>query len=324
MNPSRNRQADFQPARVTLAMLTHLPEEAGYFEHRFEVTRLSLESLLATTPQPFDVMVFDNASSPKMVDYLHSLRDANRIQYLILSSRNIGKVDALQMIFRSAPGEIVAYTDDDVLFQPGWLEAHLKILDTFPKTGMVTGFYIRSQMAFSVKSTLAFAAQPGVETTRGKLIDRKWEQHYIDNMGRTWEKYEEENRGLEDVALCYRGVEALVSAGHHQFVAPRKVIVDALPEVWTGRLMGKMRELDETVDQMGYLRLNTREPVTRLLGNVIGPELAEEAQKIGLKTESVALQPVQAGWQSKFYRMKPVQAAARALYNRMYRIINVK
>lgn len=324
MNPSRNRQADFQPARVTLAMLTHLPEEAGYFEHRFEVTRLSIESLLATTPQPFDLMVFDNASSPKMVDYLRSLRDANRIQYLILSSRNIGKVDALQMIFKSAPGEIVAYTDDDVLFLPGWLEAHLQILETYPKTGMVTGFYIRSQMAYSIQSTLAFAEQPGVEMIRGKLIDRKWEQHYIDNMGRTWEKYEEENQGLEDVLLRYHGVEAFVSAGHHQFVAPRKVIAEALPGSWTGRLMGKMRELDDTVDQMGYLRLNTREPVTRLLGNIIGPELAEEAQKMGITVESVQPQRSSTGIMEKIYRSRIIQGAARAVYNRMYRIINVK
>jgi hypothetical protein len=242
----------------------------------------------------------------------------------MLSSRNIGKVDALQMIFRSAPGEIVAYSDDDVLFLPGWLEEHLKILDTYPRVGMVTGFYIRSQMAYSIQSTLKFAAGEEVEMTRGKLIDHRWEQHYIENMGRTWEKYEEENQGLEDIALNYKGVEALVSAGHHQFVAPRQVIVDALPETWTGRLMGRMRELDDAIDRMGYLRLNTRQPVTRLLGNVVGLDLAEEARKIGLEGSAAVNQPVTTGWKRRFYSLKPVQVAARAIYNRMYRIINVK
>ena len=31
------------------------------------------------------------------------------INYLILSASNIGKISALQVLFRAAPGEIVAY-----------------------------------------------------------------------------------------------------------------------------------------------------------------------------------------------------------------------
>ena len=140
INPSRNRDTGFSPAKVTAAILTHVPHGEGYFEHRFEVLRLCIESLIITAGEQMDVMIFDNASSPDVVEYLNGLKAADKIQYLILSSRNIGKMDALQMIVRSAPGEIIAYSDDDVLFLPGWLEAHLKVLTTFPKAGMVTGF----------------------------------------------------------------------------------------------------------------------------------------------------------------------------------------
>ena len=213
MNPSRNRDSGFFPAKVTAAILTHVPHGEGYFEHRFEVLRLCIESLITTAGDAVDVMVFDNASSPEVVDYLNGLKAANKIQYLTLSSRNIGKMDALQMIFRSAPGEIIAYSDDDVLFLPGWLDAHLKVLTTFPKTGMVTGFYIRSQMAFSIKSTMEFARPVRRQSERGQLIEQKWEQHYLDNMGRTWERYREETRDLEDVRLTYEGVQALIFSG---------------------------------------------------------------------------------------------------------------
>ena len=54
------------------------------------------------------------------------------IDYLLLAGQNIGKIGALQMIARFAPGEIIAYTDDDVFFLPGWLDTHLKIIDTYP------------------------------------------------------------------------------------------------------------------------------------------------------------------------------------------------
>ncbi len=322
MNPSRNRDSGFAPARVTAAVLTHVPHSEGYFEHRFEVLRLCIESLIATTGDKVDVMVFDNASNPQVVGYLNDLKTTNKIQYLTLSSRNIGKMDALQMIFRSAPGEIIAYSDDDVLFLPGWLDAHLKILETFPKTGMVTGFYIRSQMAFSVNSTLEFANRFDVDTERGQLIEQRWEQHYLDNMGRTWERYREETRNLEDVRLTYEGVQALSSAGHHQFVAYKQVLLKALPEEWTGRLMGKMREFDDAVDKLGYLRLNTPQPVTRLLGNVLSEENAGEARQLGLnaKAEINAVHPV--GLLQKVGRIPLINGLARKIYNWLYKVIN--
>ena len=322
MNPSRNRDSGLAPARVTAAVLTHVPHGEGYFEHRFEVLRLCIESLITTAGDAVDIMVFDNASSPQVVDYLNALKAANKIQYLTLSSRNIGKMDALQMMFRSAPGEIIAYSDDDVLFMPGWLEAHLKILETFPKTGLVTGFYIRSQMAFSIKSTMEFADRFDVNTERGQLIEQKWEQHYLDNMGRTWERYREETLNLEDVRLTYEGVQALSSAGHHQFVAYKQVLLKALPEGWSGRLMGKMREFDDAVDNLGYLRLNTPQPVTRLLGNVLSEENAAEARQLGLnaKAETHVMRP--SGFMQKLGRIPLVNGLARKAYNWLYKLIN--
>jgi hypothetical protein len=321
MNPSRNRDSGLKAERVTAMVLTHVPHGEGYFEHRFEVLRLCIESLITTSGEMVDILVFDNASSPVVVAYLQDLKAQDRIQYLMLSSRNIGKIDALQMMFRSAPGEIIAYTDDDILFLPGWLDAHLAILETYPKVGMVTGFYIRSQMAFSLASTLAFARQKDVQVEKGILIDLKWEQHYLDNMGRTWDKYREETKDLQDLRLTYQGVQAMASAGHHQFIGYKDVLIQALPSGWSGRLMGKMRELDEKVDQLGYLRLNTSQPVTRLLGNVLSAANAEEARGLGLKAQAGDL-AVPPGWMQRLGRIKLVNGIARRIYRWLYRLIN--
>jgi glycosyltransferase involved in cell wall biosynthesis len=321
MNPGRGKKSEYKPARVTLAVLTYLPEQAGYFEHRLETTRLCIESLVANTPRPYDLMVFDNGSCKELIDLLCAMRDAGKIHYLFLSNRNIGKIGALQFIFNSTPGEIVAYTDDDVFFLPGWLDAHLKIIETYPSVGQVTGFYIRPHMSYGNTSALAFAEKPDVKVERGLIIPKEWEQHYIDNMGRTWEKYNEEIKGLEDVALTYKGVEALVSAGHHQFVVKRDIMLEALPKEWTGVLMGKMRDLDSEVDRMGYSRLTTRLPVTRLIGNIVSPEMAAEARSYGIDT-SAKKQRETAGFMKRIYRLSVVQALARRVYNFMFRIIN--
>jgi len=322
INPSRGRKTDYTPARVTLAVLTYLPDAVAYYENRFDVTRLCLESLIANTPEPYDLLVFDNGSNRQLVDYLRGLHASGDIDYLVLSGQNIGKIGALQMIARFAPGEIIAYNDDDIFFLPDWLDTHLKIIDTYPKAGLVTGFYIRPHMRYGNDSALKFAEQPEVKAERGLLIPKEWEQHYIENMGRTWEKYNEEIAGLQDVALTYKGVEALISAGHHQFVAPRKVLQEALPPGWTGNLMGQMRDLDTSVDHLGYLRLTTRQPVTRLIGNVVGPEMAAEAAAYGISVNGRTIKLASSAL-SRFYRNPIIQKIAKTIYNQVYKIVNV-
>lgn len=319
MNPARGQPSGYQPARLTLAMLTYLPNQAGYFEQRFDVTRLSLESLIANTPEPYDLIVFDNGSCPELVDYLCEQRKKGRIQYLMLSSRNIGKIGALQIIFRAAPGEIIAYSDDDVLFLPGWLDEHLKLFETYPRVGLVTGFYIRSHMRYGTQAIEAFAARPEVKAERGFLIPRELEQHYIGNMGRTLETYQQEVDGLEDLRLTFNGVQALASAGHHQFLAFRQVLLEAMPGEWSEALMGKVRELEETIDRMGYLRLSTCQPVTHLLGNIISTENAAEARRMGLSARrGVVHQP----GSKRLSRNPIVHRLALAVYNRLHTILN--
>ncbi len=323
MNPSRGQKTEYRPARVTLAMLTFLPEEAGYFEHRFDSMRVSLESLIVNTPQPYDLLVFDNGSCARWVDYLREMRGAGKIHYLILSSRNIGKIGALKEIFSAAPGEIVAYTDDDVFFLPGWLDEHLKILDTFPQAGLVTGFYIRDHVIYGMKSVEVFAQRPDVKVERGLFWEQDWIRHYVENMGRTVEGYAKETKGQQDMVLHYQGVEAYASAGHHQFVAPRQVMLDALPKEWDPLLMGKMVNLENKIDEMGFLRLSTRQPVTRLLGNAISKENAALARTFAINASAARVR-TSGGALQKIYRLGPVQSIARRVYNWMFRIINAK
>jgi glycosyltransferase involved in cell wall biosynthesis len=321
INPNRGQLTSYSPSRITLAMLTYLPNQAGYFAERLAVTKLSLDSLIANTSKPYDLIVFDNGSCPELVSYLCQLRDQGLINYLILSASNIGKISALQVIFRAAPGEIVAYTDDDILFLPGWLEAHLKILENYPNVGLVTGFYIRSHLRYATQSIEAFSSQPGVQVTRGYLIPPELEQHYIENMGRTPASYQQEVSGLEDIQFSYRGVTTLASAGHHQFITPRQLMLDILPG-WDNNLMGRMVELENAVDQRGYLRLSTATPVTRLLGNVISTENAAEAQRLGLSTHAGGIPASKSSSLNWVMRTPIFKRLVLGLYNRLHILIN--
>jgi glycosyltransferase involved in cell wall biosynthesis len=322
MNPSRGLKLDFTPARTTVAVLVYVPHQAGYFQNRMDVTKMTLRSILANTEESYDLLVFDNGSSPEMVNYLQELYQNGSIDYLLLSERNIGKLNALNMIFNIAPGEIVAYSDDDILHLPGWLGKHLEIIDTFPDVGAVTGFYIRQRVAMSSESTLQFANQPDVEAERGLLMPRKWEEEYLINTGRTWERYEEEVRGIEDIIVKYNGLEAWVSAHHFQMVCPKavvkEVLADMLPDGWSDQVMGRMVELDDRMDDKGYLRFCTREQTMRLMGNAISEEVLDLAKEFNIPVDDIHVPQNNKGMMGRLAQVKWIRYILQGIVNRLY------
>ena len=175
MNPGRGKASAYRPARVTAAVLVYIPHFSGYFEGRFPVLIACLTSLVENTAVPLDLLVFDNGSCAEVQDYLGELQSRGAIQLLLRSARNLGKAGALRLIFGAAPGDVVAYCDDDFYYFPGWLEAQLEILDTFPNVGMVSGYTIPSLFAPErISAALEFGRSPGAGLKAGKFIPEEW------------------------------------------------------------------------------------------------------------------------------------------------------
>lgn len=335
VNPARGKETRQRPNPVTVAMITYIPDLSGYFAQRLEVLKVSLASLLRHTKPPHDVMIFDNGSCPEAVSYLETLRAEGGVDYLLLSRRNLGKIDAMRILFQAAPGEIIAYSDDDVFFYPHWLEAHLEILDTFPRVGMVSGVAVRNAAFHANRSLEALIkaqeqeerAVPGLRIERMRHIPDEWEADWAQSTGREVEAHLQATRNHEDWVLSFNRegqiIKAIGSANHFQFVSPKEIILQALPTRWTGKLMGAMIELDEAVDALGYLRLSTAQRYTRHLGNVLSPQLLEEARRLGLHLEvphpSVSLQ----GRQKRpwYLRLPGVRRVLNAVYHRLFIIL---
>ncbi len=301
INPARGKVAGRRPERVTVAMLTYIPYLSGYFEQRLEILKLVFASLFAHTTPPYDLLVFDNGSCPSVVDYLLELKHSEEsghskiIDYLILSPQNIGKIAALKIMFNAAPGEIITYNDDDILFYPGWLEAHLEILETFPKAGMISGIAVRTAANHAHKSLdrLVTEGTPGLTISRERLVPDSWEADWAISTGRDPLDHLQSTKEHTDLVLIQeisgktRVVKAIGSANHFQFMSPRQVILQALPENWSGKLMGSMIELDEAVDNLGYLRLSTVDRYTRHLGNTLSDEVIHDVQALGLPVKHI-------------------------------------
>ena len=158
---------------------------------------------------------------------------------------------------------------------------------------------------------------------RGDLVPPGMEQHFVDNMSRTTESYAREVAGLGDLLLTCRGVPAFAAAGHHQFVAPRQVLLQALPQEWSGQLMGGLRELETAIDRLGYLRLSPAVYHTRLMGNLISPEMAALAAGSGFSvTAPVLRQP--RGLLRRVLGWNLVNGVAFKVYDLMFRILNYR
>jgi glycosyltransferase involved in cell wall biosynthesis len=282
-SPTRYQKGDYRPARVTVCVLVCIPEQFGYFQHRFDVLKVCLNSIIGNTePGTFDLLVFDNASCPEVVDYLRSLHSNRVIRYLLLSGENVGVANAYRIMFQGAPGEIIAYSDEDVLFRAGWLEAHLEILDTFPRVGMVSGSPAREQFGSSNRYLQAYLKEyPQISATSGRFVPEQWTEDHRLSTGRPAQRKEEtekerqRERELTEVALEYRGVRAYSTATHFQFVTPKAVVVQGLDEKWESRLMVGGKKLDERIDALGYARLTTIERYVRHMGNVVTEEFLD-------------------------------------------------
>lgn len=278
MNPSRTKASDYRPARVTVAILVHLPYQAGYYEHRLAVLKASLWSLRANTQTPYDLMIFDNGSGPEASAFLRERHDAGEVAFLLRSERNLGKAGALKILFGAAPGAVIAYADDDFYYHPGWLEAQQKILDTYPKVGMVGGYALPSFFTADRTSSNQRAVEDVAGLTAEPVVPfpELWIREWAESTGRDPNAAVAEQASFSPVRYSYRGLQALGAANHDQFLSRKSILLECMPDEWSGQLMGEMIELDRAVDRGGYLRLSTSERTTQHIGNVISPALADK------------------------------------------------
>ena len=276
--PTVVKRQHFRPARVTVCLVVFIPNELGYYTHRFEVMKLCLRSLIANTPDDgYDLMVLDNGSCRPVVDYLQTLKDQGHIDFLFLLKSNIGKLNACSMMFQAAPGDVIAYSDDDVFFEPNWLGAQLELLDAYPRVGMVSARPVRKQFEYGNRYLPTYLTEfPDVTAEYGHFIPDAWEIEFLRSTGRSVAELESIRQSCTDILLEYRGVKAYSTAAHFQFLTPRPIILEGF-RLGASRVIGsEERRVEEAIDELGYARLSTFGRHVRHIGNVISADLLAE------------------------------------------------
>lgn len=275
-NPMRWTTDVRVPEKITVTVLVHIPFLSGYWEGSLEVLEVCLRSLRSSTELPFDLMIFDNGSCVEVQDFLVDLKRNGAIQFLTLSDENIGKSGAWNILFSTAPGEIVAYSDCDVLYLPGWLESSLDVLRTFPKAGMVTARPVKGRPRYYDLNSVTLSESsedPSIVTEEGELIPQKYLLAHRYGLGDSAISYRErlKRNNYPDVRLSKGGHSAFVSADHIQFITTGRIVRQLLP-FETGRAYGDVQQLDARVNDAGYWRLSTCDYLVHHMGNTLPNE----------------------------------------------------
>jgi hypothetical protein len=308
-NPVKQISTVIKPERITVAVLNYIPSLDGFFSEMDKVLQLSLHSLGDQAGLPFDLMVFDNGSCPEIRKFLVEEFERGKIQYLLFSDKNLGKGGAWNIILQAAPGEIIAYADNDVLYSPQWLKESVLLLEKFPNVGMVTSRPFHS-LPDLYKSVVNWAEKtPGVTLERGHFIEPDWIKEFLLSIERTEEEIQQDLQ-LEDVRVSFNGVTAFAGASHWQFLGWKKILQEFLP-IDLSKPLGQVLKLDREIDKKGYLRLMTAQPYTMNLSNTLElPERGDSQKPLKLMKQRPG----------SFFDIVLVRKVLMKIYNEIFRI----
>jgi hypothetical protein len=313
-NPAKFVKDVARPERITVAVLNYIPFLSGFYADALEVLKVCLDSIRESSDLPFDLLVFDNGSCEEARQYLLDEHQAGRIQFLLLSEKNLGKGGAWNMILAGAPGEIVAYTDSDAYFYKGWLSRSVQILETYPNVGMVTARPFRTNEEFYTSTVEWGKNTAGVSVEIGQFIPFEVFREFDLSLGQTEEEIRQHYDTTQDVRLEFGGVPAIAGASHWQFVAYKSVLHSFLP-FSMDRPMGQVRQLDQRMNQAGFLRLMVSDPLAMNMSNTLrnAPGRKQGADPAAGRTAGLSR------ISAKLLDSPPVRRALLAVYDKIFR-----
>lgn len=332
-NPAKFVKDVARPERITVALLNYIPFLSGFYAETLDVLKACMESMRKDAGLSFDLMVFDNGSCEEVRDFLVKEKEEGRIQYLVLAEKNMGKGGAWNIILAGAPGEIIAYTDSDVLFSPTWLSRSVEILESLPNVGMVTARPFRTPPEF-YSATVNWARKNAL-LEEGQFIP--WERFLEFNLslGQT----EEENRKVyaetkdwkitynpslrssrsnlpfkeetaSQSAMAATSIVAFAGASHWQFTAYKSTLQQFLP-FDMDKPMGQVRQLDKRMNDAGLLRLMVSDPLAMNMSNTLGYLRGELKGGDKKKRTSFA---------KRFAELSPIKKVLLAIYNKIFKL----
>lgn len=274
INPNRHNAPDGYAPYIASAVV-HLPNFEGYHEQRFEVVKVSLETMRKNAGLNCQTLIWDNGSCAEFRDWLMNEYKPDHVRFGTNVGLSSGRAGIVRML---PPSTIVAVADDDMYYYPDWFKAQVELMHAFPNVGQVSGYPVRTQMRWGNHETIRWANKTA-KVEYGKFIPDEWDKDFCDSIGRdyNWHLAYTLGNGDRDIRITYQGVKAYAFAHHCQFICEAGKLAPLMQ--YTNEAMSDDKIFDNAVDATGMLRLTTVERMTRHIGNVLDADLKPRARR---------------------------------------------
>jgi glycosyltransferase involved in cell wall biosynthesis len=165
-----------------------------------------IESVLAQTYGDFELLIVDDGSTDQTAAIAASYGGRDR-RIVLVSTPNRGPASARNLALRQARGVYIAFLDSDDLWEPDYLEAHLRTLARHPDVDVVTSNSINLGGVFDGRSYWPVSDQVR-EITLLEMIHREDAVHIMSVLRRSVLDrvgyFDERRRGNEDYQFWLR------------------------------------------------------------------------------------------------------------------------
>ncbi len=279
-NPEKDKRIK-QDGYHRIIIPVYIPNLDGYFEKGLEFTKLCIESIIKTKHSKSLLTVVNNGSCIEVAEYLQELYNSGKIDQLIHHRSNMGKIDAVLPVARTASEELITISDGDVLFKDGWIQAVEEVFTHFPEAGMVapvpnpTFYRVHSENTLFdgfFKRRLKFQSI----CDKGDLLRFAESIDALDTM------YMKKSRLDYQLTVNRKGFSALVGCGHFVSTLRREVFDFAPSELSRMAYAAKADKdyIDIPNDEAGLWRLATAKNYAYHIGNTPDAWVYDEFEKI--------------------------------------------
>ncbi|MEL6813067.1 MAG: glycosyltransferase family A protein [Bacteroidota bacterium] len=279
-NPERDKEIP-KGGYHRIIIPVYIPNLEGYFEKGMEFTRMCLESVIKTKHARSSLTVVNNGSCKEVTQYLQELYTSGGIDQLIHHAQNVGKIDAVIPIAKSASEELITISDGDVLFKDGWIQDVEDVFSTFPEAGMVSpvphgtvysNYTVNTVVDAFLKGALKFASV----CNPGDMLK------FAESIGRQDDMYRKKIRLTYQMTVNRKGFSAVVGCGH--FVATLRSEVFKFAPKEPSRLayatQADRNYIDIPNEKAGLWRLATTRNGAYHMGNLPQPWMMDEFNHI--------------------------------------------